>query len=70
MRGPAKSQAEVCDERHGLSNPLVLVIACKCDGCEGELLADGTNTTGKLCFLVCTVCRCAYTIAATREILQ
>ncbi len=64
----AKSQAEVCNERHGLSNPLRLVIACRCEGCEGELHADGPNTMGTLCFLVCTSCSCAYTITATKEI--
>jgi hypothetical protein len=64
----AKSPAAVCDARHGLSNPRMLVIACRCEGCEGELHADGTNAIGTLCFLICTTCRCAYTIEATKEI--
>jgi len=72
VKGPAKSQAQVeaCNERRGLNNPLMLVIACKCSGCDGELHADDTNTRGTLCFLVCTTCRCAYTITATKEIRQ
>jgi hypothetical protein len=63
-----KAQAQACDGRHGLSNPLQLVIACKCEGCDGELHADGINTTDTLGFLVCTVCECAYVISATKEI--
>lgn len=69
MRGsPRKPQAEVCDERHGLSNPLRLVIACKCEGCDGELHSDGINATGTSGFLICTVCACTYEIPATKEI--
>jgi hypothetical protein len=68
VKGPAKSAAEVCSEHHGLSNPLMLVIACKCSGCDGELHCDGINATGALGFLICTACRCVYTIGATKEI--
>lgn len=63
-----KTQAEACSDRHGLSNPLQLVIACKCDGCDGELHSDGINATGTQGFLVCTACGCTYTILATKEI--
>jgi hypothetical protein len=64
----AKSPSQACAERRGFTNPLQLVIACRCEGCEGELHSDGINATGTLGFLVCTVCRCAYTISATKEV--
>lgn len=63
-----KTQAEVCNERHGLSNPRCLVIACKCEGCDGEPHSDGINATVTLGFLIYTVCACTYEIPATREI--
>jgi hypothetical protein len=63
----AKAQAAVCSDRQGLNPAPMLVIACRCAGCEGELHADGTNTHETLCFLVCTACSCAYTITATKE---
>lgn len=66
MKG--KTQVQICNERHGLSNPLQLVIACKCEGCDGELHSDGINATGTLGFLICTVCQCAYVISAMKEI--
>lgn len=62
-----KTQDQICDEQHGFTNPRRLVIACKCGGCEGELHSDGTNVTGTLSFLICTVCRCTYEIAAAKK---
>lgn len=62
----APSRKTPCDEG-GLTNPIQLVIACRCDGCAGELHGDGLNTLGTLGFLTCTVCKCAYTISAAQE---
>jgi hypothetical protein len=61
-------QALACEEHHGATNPLRLVIACKCGGCDGELHSDGISATEKQGFLICTVCRCTYEIGATKEI--
>lgn len=63
-----KTQAQICDEHHGFTNPLKLVIACKCDGCDGELWSDGINATGTIGFLICSTCRCTYEIAANKEV--
>ena len=61
------TQAEKCLEAHGYTNPLKLVIACKCDGCDGELQSDGINSAKTLAFLMCSVCGCTYTIAAHKK---
>lgn len=63
-----KTQRQSCDELHGLSNPLQLVIACRCEGCDGDLRSDGINVTGTHGFLICSTCRCAYMIAANKEV--
>ena len=46
-----KTQSQICYERESFNNPLKLVIACKCGGCEGDLRSDGTNVAGTLGFL-------------------
>lgn len=61
-------RARGCSERRGLADPQPLVIACKCDGCDGELHCDSIDVVGSQGSLICTVCRCVYTIPATREI--
>lgn len=64
----AKAQAEACGGRHGLSNPLPLVIACRCVGCEGELHADVINARVTRGYLICSVCRCTYAITASSRV--
>lgn len=48
MKGSSKAQAAACDDRHGFSNPRMLVIACRCESCEGEFHSDGTNDRNAL----------------------
>jgi hypothetical protein len=59
---------EGCSGRHGTAAPLMLVIACRCKGCEGELHCASIDALGTQSLLRCTVCRCAYTISATKEV--
>lgn len=61
----AKTQAEICEERNGLTNPAHLEIECECGGCTGTLEVDGHNMDNTLAFLLCTVCGCTYTTAKT-----
>lgn len=68
MRGPTKSQPSACSARHGRGDPSLLVIACRCAGCDGELHSDGVAAIGAHGLLVCTACGCAYMVAATQEI--
>ena len=63
----ARAQAEACRDRHGHDDPLKLVIACRCADCEGELHADSISAMGHG-FLICSSCRCAYKISATKAI--
>jgi hypothetical protein len=60
-----KAQRQPCAEQHG--QPLTLVIACRCKGCEGELHNHNINASGTLGFLVCTACNCVYAIAVTQK---
>jgi hypothetical protein len=63
-----KTQSQICYERESFNNPLKLVIACKCGGCEGDLRSDGTNVAGTLGFLICSICKCTYEIEANKEV--
>lgn len=63
-----KGKAQECSRRHGISDPIQLVIACRCRGCDGELHCDGVVATGVTGLLTCTMCGCAYAIPATKEI--
>lgn len=47
-----------CSEQR---DPRQLVIACKCDSCEGELRGD------RIGVLICSACGCIYAISTTRE---
>jgi hypothetical protein len=68
VRGSPKFPATRCRKPHGIDDPLTLVIACKCGGCEGELHSDGIRATATRGFLICTTCGCVYTIGAVEEI--
>lgn len=58
-----------CGAHHGLHNPRKLVIACKCTDCDGELRGYGISSTqGGPGFLICSMCRCVYEIAANAQV--
>lgn len=57
-----------CEKPHGRANPLKLVIACKCNDCDGDLRSDSINATGTIGVLICSLCGCAYEIGANKEI--
>lgn len=58
---------QLCRESHERSDPQPLCIACRCEGCEGELRADDISAVGNQAILICATCRCAYAIPATKE---
>lgn len=62
-----KTQADICLERHGMTNPTTITVKCPCEGCIGSLKLEGLNIHGTLGFLQCGECGCAHCIETTKE---